>query len=96
MTRLSIIARLRRLRPVLARRYGIKSLMLFGSYARGEQSARSDVDLLVEFKEPIDLFRYIEIENYLSDEIGTKFDLVMPDALKPRLRERINNEAVPV
>jgi uncharacterized protein len=96
MTRTFIITKLRRLRPVLARRYGVRSLRLFGSYARGTQHARSDIDLLVEFREPIDLFRYIEFENYLSDEIGARVDAVMPDALKPRLRDHVINEALPV
>lgn len=96
MTRPTVIAKLRRLRPELARRYGVTALKLFGSYARGEQNARSDVDLLVEFREPVDLFRYMEIENFLSDKIGVKVDLVMPDALKPRLKDRITSEALPV
>lgn len=54
------------------------------------------MDLLVEFKEPVDLFRYIEIENYISDEIGVRVDLVMPDALKTRIKDRVLTEAIPV
>ena len=49
---------------------------------------------MVGFSETIDLFRFVELENYLSDILDVKVDLVMKDALKPRLKDRILNEAV--
>ena len=55
---------------------------------------KSDLDVLVSFSETIDLFTFVELENYLSDILGVKVDLVMKDALKPRLKERILSEAV--
>ena len=87
---------LRRQLPLLADQYRVKSLGLFGSYARQESRADSDLDLLVTFSELPSLLGFIELENYLSDTLGVKVDLVMKDALKPRIGERILNEAVPV
>ena len=83
-------------RQYLIDRYQVSSLELFGSYGRGEEQSDSDVDLLVEFLAPIDLFDLIGLEQYLSDILGKKVDLVMKDALKPRLRERILKEAVEI
>lgn len=57
-------------------RYGVDSLYLFGSYARGEQTHSSDVDLLVEFKKTPDLLTFIELEEYLSSFLKKEVDLV--------------------
>jgi predicted nucleotidyltransferase len=67
---------------------------LFGSYVRGEQKKKSDVDILVEFEEPLGYFRFIELEEYLSLKIRAKVDLVTPDALKPLIKPNIMGEAV--
>jgi predicted nucleotidyltransferase len=82
--------------PVLRDRYKVKRLHLFGSYVRGDQKKKSDADILVEFSGTIDLFTFIELEEYLSSILGVKADLIMKDALKPRIREGILKEAVPV
>ena len=81
-------------KPELERDYKVKSLAIFGSYARGEQNEESDVDILVEFDKVIDLFKFIELENILSDIVRHKVDLIMKDALKPRIKEGILKEAV--
>ena len=81
---------------LLVDQYRVESLGVFGSYVRDEQSSNSDLDLLVTFHEPPSLLRFIELENYLSDLLGVKVDLVMKDALKPRIGERILNEVVTV
>ena len=91
-----LVEALRRQLPLLADQYRVKSLGLFGSYARQESRADSDLDLLVTFSELPSLLGFIGLENYLSDTLGVKVDLVMKDALKPRIGERILNEAVPV
>jgi uncharacterized protein len=57
-----------------------------------ENRENSDLDLLVAFKGPPSLFRYIELENYISESLGVKVDLVMEDAIKPNIRERILKE----
>lgn len=91
-----IIEKLRKNKPVVEKKYSVKSLEVFGSYIRGEQKKGSDLDILVEFHQTIDLFKYIELENFLSKKIGVKVDLVMKDTLKPRIKDRILKEAVPV
>jgi predicted nucleotidyltransferase len=75
-------------------RFKVEEIGIFGSYVRKEQKKKSDLDVLVSFSETIDLFKFVELENYLSDILGVKVDLVMKDALKPRLKERILSEAV--
>jgi hypothetical protein len=78
----------------LKKNYKVKEIGIFGSYVRHEQKKKSDLDILVTFCETIDLFTFVELENYLSDILGVKVDLVMKDGIKPRLKERILSEAV--
>jgi predicted nucleotidyltransferase len=78
----------------LKKNYKVKDIGIFGSYVRNEQTKKSDFDVLVTFSETIDLFMFVELENYLSDLLRVKVDLVMKDGIKPRLKERILNEAV--
>ena len=82
--------------PVLAERYSVETLEVFGSYVRDEQKKDSDLDILVTFKEEPSLLTFIAIENYLSDLLGVKVDLVMKDSLKPVIGKNILREAVPV
>ena len=82
--------------PELRQRFKVKSLGVFGSYVKGKQTEDSDLDLLVEFYETPGLLRFIAMENYLSDLLGVKVDLVMKDALKPAIGKRILAEVVPV
>lgn len=91
-----ITAKLREIMPVIAEKYSVKSLQTFGSYTRGQQSEESDLDVLVEFHETIDLFMYMEFEEFLSEMLGIKVDLIMEDTLKPRIKEKILKEAIPV
>lgn len=91
-----IMAKLRKVIPTLKKKYGVKYLEVFGSYVRGEQKKGSDLDVLVDFHRAIDLFRYMELEEFLSEKLGVKVDLVMKDALKPRIRDRVLKEAIPV
>ncbi len=91
-----IIMKLRENKPFLEDNYKVKTLGVFGSYVRGEQKKSSDLDILVEFSKTIDLFKYIELENYLSEILVVKVDLVMKDTLKPRIKDKILNEAIPV
>ena len=82
------------LKPILKGKFKVKSIGLFGSYVRGEEKGESDLDVLVEFSEPIGFFRFVELEGFLSEEIGAKVDLVMKENLKPRIKENILKEAV--
>jgi predicted nucleotidyltransferase len=78
----------------LQRRFKVKTIGVFDSYVRGEQKRGSDVDVLVEFEEPVGLFEFMEF--YLSDLLGVKVDLVSKKALKPYIGERILQEVVMV
>ncbi len=87
---------LREYRPVLEEEYKVREIGLFGSYVRGEQKKRSDLDVLVDFYAPISLLKFIKLENYLGDLLGVKVDLVMKDSLKPRIGCHILKEVVNV
>jgi hypothetical protein len=76
----------------LKQRYKIKEVGIFGSYVRGKQKGKSDVDILVEFEEPIGLFKFMDLERYLAELVGGKVDLVMKTALKPRIGRHILEE----
>jgi len=91
-----IIKNLKEFKPILEKKYNVKNLEVFGSYVHDKQKKNSDLDVLVDFSKTIDLFKYIELENYLSEKLGVKVDLVMKDTLKPRIKDRILNEAIPV
>jgi predicted nucleotidyltransferase len=75
------------------RRLGAKSLALFGSLARGVGSESSDIDLLVELQ-PKTFDTYMDVKLFLERVLGRKVDLVLADAIKPRLRSTILAEAV--
>jgi uncharacterized protein len=84
--------------PELEHRHGVRSIEVFGSYVRGEQRRTSEVDLLVEFEpgRKVSLYDLVTVEQLLSDRLGVRVDLVEKRGLKPALRERILEEAVPV
>lgn len=91
-----ILDKLRQYMPLLRDKYKVKTLQLFGSYRRGQQKKRSDVDLLVEFEEPLSLFEFLALEGQLSELLGKKVDLAMKTTLKPRIGKHILEEAIPV
>jgi len=84
-----LIARLREEIPRLQREYAVKSFGLFGSFARGEQSLDSDVDLLVDFSRVPGMIGFLSLQDELSGLLGRRVDLVTREALKPALGKRI-------
>jgi len=90
------IRALEQCKPHLRKKFGIKSVSIFGSYARGEQRKGSDLDVLAEFDSAPSLLRLISAEQYLSGRLGLKVDLVYKPGLKPRFRKTITSEAVKV
>jgi uncharacterized protein len=84
-----IMIRLRALQPELRRRYPIRAMGVFGSYARGEQKPDSDLDVLVELGEGMTLPDYAGLQMELSDALGVKVDLANKKALKRRIGRRI-------
>jgi predicted nucleotidyltransferase len=80
--------------PELRKEYGVGNLWLFGSYVRGEQHKRSDLDVLVEFDEVPALPKFISLERKLREITGIKVDLVSIRALKGEIGARILREKV--
>ena len=80
----------------LIKRYGISKIGVFGSYIRNEAREDSDLDILVEFKRDTDigLLKFVELENYLSDLLGVRVDLVEKSGLKPRIGKHILKEVI--
>jgi hypothetical protein len=93
MTRDQVLRRLSDARPEIVS-LGVRSLELFGSVARGEAGPNSDVDLLVEFDRPVGLFHFFRVQRRLGEILNCRVDLVMREAVKRQLRERIFSEAV--
>jgi predicted nucleotidyltransferase len=80
-------------RPELEERFKVKSIAIFGSYVRGEQTPRSDIDIVVEFKEPVG-FLFINLADFLEEILKIRVDLLTPDAIKPNRRKYIMEELI--
>lgn len=78
----------------VSRKYKVSEIGIFGSFVRGEQKKRSDIDILVEYDEIPDLFEYINLERYLKRLLRKKVDLVRKEAIRPELKDRILREVV--
>ncbi len=91
-----ILLRLRELLPIITINYDVSSIEIFGSYVRNEQTLDSDLDLLVSFNKIPSLIKFIELKNYLCDQLQLNVDLVMKDALKPRLSHNILSESISI
>ena len=88
-----IITKIQKNRTYL-NRLGVKSLAVFGSVARGEARKDSDVDILVEFDGAVTFDRFMDTKFYLEELLGRRVDLVVPNALKPRLKNRIAQDLI--
>jgi uncharacterized protein len=89
-------AKLQVLKPVLKKRFKVESLEIFGSYVHGEQTEKSDVDLLVTFVGQYSLWQLVDAERFLRSQLCLKVDLVPKDSVKAALKDRIFSEAVAV
>ena len=96
MRRERALSALHELMPEIRRDFGVRSVALFGSTARGEAREDGDVDLLVDFEIGPTFDSFMGLKFFLEDHLGLKVDLVTPDALKPRLRSIIEGETVKV
>jgi hypothetical protein len=82
--------------PGIKEKYRVASLSVFGSWVRGEQTEKSDLDILVEFSEPPGLITLLTLEDELSTRLGLKVDLVPKGSLRPSLKNHVLREAIPV
>ncbi len=80
----------------IARRHGARQVRLFGSIARGEATAESDIDVLVELEPGRSLFDLGGLLTDLETLLGRRVDVVTPAGLRERIRERVLREAVPL
>ena len=86
---------LRKHKKELKERYKVKSIAIFGSYARSEQKETSDIDILIDYYEPISLLKLIELENYLSDLFGIKVDLITKNSIhNPYVKRSIEEDLI--
>lgn len=96
MTRDEIIRTLREQAPDLHQRFGVSSIRLFGSIARGDDHPESDVDVLVEFDRPTGLLGLCRVKFYLEDALGRSVDVGTPNSLKDLIRDSVMREALRV
>jgi hypothetical protein len=85
---------LRDQKPILREKFKVREIGIFGSVVRGEKKETSDLDLLVEFEGPIGLIKYVNLQNYLSDKVRSRVDLVMKSGLKPRISRHVLEEVI--
>ncbi len=96
MDKATLLGLLEAHKPTLAARFGVSTLALFGSAARDELRAESDVDILVSFAGPATSARYFGVQFYLEDLFGLPVDLVTDKALRTELRPFVEREAIHV
>jgi len=91
-----ILSEIRNLLPYITENYSVISVEVFGSYVRNQQDISSDLDILISFSKVPSLLKFLELKNYLSDQLKVNVDLVMKDSLKPRIGKYILSEAIAV
>jgi len=89
-----ILNALREQLPNLKEKFNVKKIGLFGSFVREEQTEESDVDVLVEFHKPTGFLKFMELEDYLTEILGAKVEIVTPDALKSLIKSTVIKEVV--
>ena len=87
---------IRTIKPYLSSKYGVEALYIFGSYARSEQTARSDIDILVDFSKTPDLLSFIEMEEYMSHQLHNRVDMVPKRKLKNQIKDQVLSEAIAI
>ena len=92
MTRDDVLDLLRRHKPVLAERFGVTALALFGSFARDQATDKSDIDILVWFDGPATSKTFFGVQFYIEDLIGRQVDLVTDDALRTEFRPYVERD----
>lgn len=92
LSRQDILFTLGRIRQELEKKFNVKRIGIFGSYARGDQQPESDIDFLVDFHEGADLYDLIRLRDYLSGIFDHRVDVVPVRALRAEFRQRVLEE----
>lgn len=88
LTKRDIENKLHAIKPLLQEKFHVSSIGYFGSYTTGQQNDQSDLDLLVEFTQPVG-WEFFTLESFLEKSLGLRVDLVTPNALKEHIKEAI-------
>ena len=94
MNRDELLDLLRTHKAILARRFGVTELALYGSFARDQGTEASDIDILVGFDTPPDLERYFGAHFYLEELLGRPVDLATSGELRVEIRPYVEQEAI--
>jgi len=84
---------LRKYKNYLKENFYVKKIGIFGSYTRGEETSKSDVDILVEFSEPLG-WEFFDLKEFLEEILSKKVDLVTENGIRPQMKEKILNEVI--
>ena len=84
---------LRKHKNYLKENFSVKKIGIFGSYTRGEETSKSDVDILVEFSEPLG-WEFFDLKDFLEEILSKKVDLVTENGIRPQMKEKILNEVI--
>ena len=84
---------LKKHKEFLREKFYVKKIGVFGSYSRGEETPESDIDVLVEFFEPLG-WEFFDLKEYLEEILARKVDLVTENAIRPQMKEKILNEVI--
>ena len=90
----AIKKKLEELKPLLKEGFKVTKIGIFGSWIRKENKETSDLDILVEFEEPVSLLGVVKLENYLSERLDIKVDLITQKDVREELKERIFREVI--
>ncbi|MEM4335562.1 MAG: nucleotidyltransferase family protein [Candidatus Anstonellales archaeon] len=80
----------------ISSRYKVSAMYVFGSFSKGVENKKSDIDILVEFSQPVSLFTFLSLKNFLEELLGRKVDLVTRKAIRNDMRDKILAEAVKI
>ncbi|MEK7570851.1 MAG: nucleotidyltransferase family protein [Patescibacteria group bacterium] len=86
---LAITSLLKEKKDILRNDFSVKEIGVFGSYATGENKTTSDIDIIVELSQPVGMFTFLELEEYLSNLFDKKVDLTTKKSLKPLIKKDI-------
>lgn len=96
MTKEEVLGLLQAHKTALADRFGVTSLALYGSFARGQATSESDVDIIVEFDAPPDWRRYFGAQFYLEDLLGRTVDLAATGEVRPEILPYVERDLINV